>query len=117
MVKKDKCWLCLRIDAKKVLEISRSLFGELKLAHKIGERAIELIQQAYFKNRTAFSGRKSAGIIGASILLASKEYSKEIERIGITMPTKVELCEICGIVLPTLNAHEKLLVNVIQRDK
>jgi len=103
--------LCIRVNPKKILEVARRLFIDLRQAHEVGTEASELLRQAYFKNKTALCGKKTGALIAAAIRLASKKLHAENRLAEI--PTQRELAELCKVTEPTVRINERYLAQLL----
>lgn len=66
-----ECYLCLRVNPKRILDVSHKLFPfSAETAHRIGMKAAEVLRKAYFKNPVALCGRSTKGLIGGALYVA-----------------------------------------------
>lgn len=107
----EKCWLCLRVNPKRILQTTRQLFTNLKQAHEVGKEASKLLRQAYLKNPTALCGRKAGALIAAAIRLASMKLYAENRLPEI--PTQRQLANLCNITEHTVRVNEHYLANLL----
>ena len=77
MMKKDICWLCLRITPKQISKAIHELPFPEEKRHDVLKEATSLIEKSYKKDKFFFCGKSPIRIIGGLMYLLSFKYCKE----------------------------------------
>ena len=96
------CLLCLRLPVEKILEATNTIWSlDPEVAHKVGIRAAELLQEAYLKQPGQVCGKSPKALMAAAIYV-----SQELLELG-QWKTQELIGKNLGVCLPSIRMRAK----------